>query len=381
MKLGELLLQISYELQYSPEDWARILNVSADEVNGYFLGTKELPVLPFFHLIHNSYSDYEKKKYIFSVHMDSIQSASNFLYAMELTEQSGETESLIRIIEKAMKSEDPRVQEWAEMYALSLKRDEMFEDDLLYTAKKATLKSSEMKILLETIRTQLLRKINANITIDKLADEYSHHLEKIENNFFKSAFKLRLHVSTIYSTLRLNLVGKVRRIGEMYLNDEETKVYFPLRHCYILHYYALSFLYEDPYRALELIDEANDILKTIQNSRARHYLNENGKTKAFIKNVWEMDQPEPDDIPEKIHYCIANGDMKKAQALLIDLEKVQPLTPFQDYYWGVAFSDEEALQRSYETFRSNGDFFFAVLPIRALSKMSLEKLKEKQIKN
>ena len=381
MKLGELLLQTSYELQYTPEDWARKLNVSTDEVEEYFLGTKEIPVLSFFQLIHHSYSDYEKKKSIFTVYMDSIRSATNFLYAMELTEQHGEIEILMMIIEKAMKSEDPLVQEWAEMYALSLKKDEAFEDDLLYTAKKATLKSNEMKIFLETIRTQLLHKLNANITIDKLADENSHNLEKIDNQFFKSAFQLRLHVSSIYSTLRLNLVGKVRRIGEMYSNDETTKVYFPIRYCHILHYYALSFLYEDPYKALELIHESDAILKNIPNNRGRFYINENRKSKAFIKNVWEIDQPEPDDIPEKIHYYIAKGDMKKAQALLVDLAKIQPLTPFQDYYWGVAFSDEDALQRSYERFRSNGDFFFAVLPIRALSKMSLEKLKEKKIKN
>ncbi|HWO78162.1 MAG TPA: AimR family lysis-lysogeny pheromone receptor [Bacillus sp. (in: firmicutes)] len=382
MKLGELLLEISYKLQYSPEDWAKKLNVSTDEVRDYFSRKKEIPILPFFHLINDSYPDYEKKKDIFSVYLDTISSSDNILYSLELVSQYEENEILQRLIDKGMKSEDPYVQEWAEMYALSLKSEELFNDDFLYSAKKASLKCNEMKIFLETMRiTQLLQKINAHITIDKLADEYAPQLEKIENPFFRSAFTMRLHTSTINSTLRLNLIGKVRRIGEMYLNDKETQVYFPLGYCRILHYYALSFLYEDPQKALELIDESNAILETISNNVARFCMNENGKSKAFIKNVWEINQPEPDDIPEKIHYYIAKGDMKKAQALLIDLKKVQPLTAFQDYYWGVAFSDEEALQRSYERFRSNGDFFFAVLPIRALSKMSLEKLKEKKVRN
>ncbi|GAA0316005.1 hypothetical protein GCM10008967_03200 [Bacillus carboniphilus] len=381
MKLTDLLLQISYDLHYSPNDWAKELNIPLNEVGSYFTGEKEVPFFPFLLLVRQNYQDYEKQKAIFSTYAETLYTAPNILYAMELTSQMGEIELLNKLIEKGNTSSDSIVQEWAEMYTFLHNRDKIREDDFFYNTKKATLKSTEMQILLETLRAYILTDLEANMSIDKLYDDVSPQLEKVENEYIRNALQTRLHSSTVYSMLRLNLVGKVRKIGEQYLNDEEAKLCFPIKYTYILHRYAMSFLYENPDKAIKRLEDSIDILKQLPNAAARHYINEHEKSIAFVKNLWEIDQPEPDDIPEKIHYFIAQHQYEKAQALLLELKKKQPLTEFQDYYWGIAFSDEKALQRSYERFRSNGNFFFAVLPVRQLSRISLERLKNKKLKN
>lgn len=380
MKLTEMLLQMSYDLHYSPVDWAEKLKVSKEEVSDYFIGKKELPFVPFLKLVRINYPDYQMQNEILTAYFETVKTAPNILYSMELLSQMKESEQLEKLIERGLGSDDPIVREWADLYTLSLNQDTLFEDDFLYPTKKATLKCEVMKFMLEIMRVEILLKLNANVSIDKVLDELHPQLHIIKNEFLRYSFEMRLHKSTLYSSLRLNLVGKVRKVGEQILNDPKAKGCFPIQYAHIIHAYGLSFLYENPNKALELLNNVCEQLRKFNSEGSKHYIEETEKTKAFIRNVWGIDQPEPSDIPEKIHYFLGKGEKEKAQFLLIELKKKQPLTEFQDYYWGLAFEDEKALQRSYERFRSSGNFFFAILPVRALSKISLERLKENQSK-
>lgn len=377
MKLIHYLLQMSYDLHYSPEDWAKKLGITSEEVSLCFSGKNELPFMPFLSLIQEVYpQQYAMRMKIFAAYAKSLGPTDSLLNSMELSSQIGEFDLLSTLIEKCREEKTKLTNEWAELYQIELRKEDLIDNEFLYRTKKATIKSPEMKIMLETLRIYLLHRMEDHLSIDKLLDEALPQIDYLENDYMKLALKMRLHSTTMISCLRLNLIQKVRAIGEDYLQQKKMLECFPIKYAQVIHSYALSFLYDDPDRAIQLLDLSQKILLQIDNPHSEWSQRQNIQTIAFLKNVWGMEQDEPVDLGEKIHYFIARKEFGSAQKLLKHLKKTKPLTEFQTYYWGVAFQDKESLQKAYELFRSNGDFFFAVLPVRALSNLSFQKLRQ-----
>ncbi|RCW77466.1 AimR family lysis-lysogeny pheromone receptor [Saliterribacillus persicus] len=132
---------------------------------------------------------------------------------------------------------------------------------------------------------------------------------------------------------------------------------------------AQGYLYDSYDQAMYHVNEALRIAESLEYDRAIYGLS--NYTKPFISAYYrEVEGIETEDQAEKAHLLLAQG--KRTEAIEI-LEKLENLTPFQQYYLGKARNDRSLLFESYQRFvNERNDYFYARLPHEALEKLEGE---------
>lgn len=293
---------------------------------------------------------------------------------MEFLYMNGFEKDLQELIDINRYSEHQRNREWGYVYQQVLNRKEdreLYRKKLIEFLDEYETCDSDLRCLLLFLRIYSYCDNQDYKKIDVYKDKLTSMLLGIDDTLLRIYFQMRENELMFHHHWKLDEIEIARtyalNIIEHTLSNYEKKCYMlmSLAQTYILEGYEKSSYYAQ--RALEVAKEHG--LKFFEKSI-------NNQVIPFISasnGVYEG--LETDDLAEKAHLFIAKGE--KEQAVNI-LSHFKDLTPFQEYYLGLAKEDEKILYHSYERFRDEyQDMFFANLPLNALKKRGWNQYEEK----
>ncbi|MBA4535707.1 hypothetical protein H1Z61_00805 [Bacillus aquiflavi] len=298
--------------------------------------------------------------------------AENLRVAMEYLDNKGETSLLKQLVDKQKYSKNYLNREWAKLYYIVVKRAKgnISTEEIVQYIKKTNFKSIEMDILANIYQIYALLGLKSSFDIFQQSEQLKIKINQIRNEYIRQSFQLRMSEIDAYSALLGNELEKARKIALNVVSNEKLVNWFPMLYTSHLYSLAMSYMYDSYDAAVFYLDESLKNYKKMQIERAPHKIKEVEQTITFINNLWGKQTEEPKNIPEKIHFFINQGRLYEARQNLINLRDSQngELSPFQLYYWGIAFNCEKSLERSYDMFHSQGNYFYAQLPLQKISK-------------
>ncbi|MCD5325481.1 MULTISPECIES: AimR family lysis-lysogeny pheromone receptor [Pontibacillus] len=208
----------------------------------------------------------------------------------------------------------------------------------------------------------------------KVIDNYrgilTKQLLKINNTLLRIYFQLRENEMLFVHHFKRNDIEAARNYGR---NLIENSLINYAKKCYVTANLAETYVFDDFEKAKVYIKEAKDIAIKYDLSYFLGVIN--NRIVPFMHAVNnDCDGIETNDIPEAAHLEAVKGNAEEAVRLLNSLEE---LTPYQEYYLGLATGDEKVLYNSYQRLlKEKKDFFFSKLPLRELQKRGWNSIEE-----
>ncbi|MFC4402881.1 AimR family lysis-lysogeny pheromone receptor [Gracilibacillus xinjiangensis] len=305
--------------------------------------------------------NHDERKVLELVKEFCMQSTSDLDHrlALEIFYVNGCTKELQYFIEKNRTSDNLLNQKYAIYYELMT--------DIKCNKNKQMIRDIAQLLPTDSVELRCLKyfiKMDIDICLH-LYDRIGYYLNKlqpllqdIDNPLLASSFNIRTHQFLFMYYWKRNELILARRNAYIVLQHPNH-----IRQKATLHIYlAFTYIYEDFASAIYHIEEARNIVKTIQDKDIDRFIS--SYAYPFIcAHFGEVDGVETDDPVEKAHIEIARGNQRTAKAIL---ERLPTSTPFTKYYLGLVTNKQQYLIRSYQDFMNKqGDHFFAKLPLHA----------------
>jgi hypothetical protein len=184
---------------------------------------------------------------------------------------------------------------------------------------------------------------------------------QVKNEYLRESYMARICdiIARTYLFYK-NDVKKARFFANA-LRDNEFSAKRKIHANYIC---GISYFYEDYDKAYNHLLAYRDDLISIGNGLAADTII--NKEIAFLKNHhFRFDDFHTNDPAELAHYYAKTGEPDKANRIL---DRMGPLTAFQQYYKGLAANDPEMLSIAFVEFMRTGERFYASLPKNELNK-------------
>lgn len=256
---------------------------------------------------------------------------------------------------------------WGKLYDLyySYVQNKISPSDLLLEIKKIPVINEEQKCF------SLILKIYGNYDIRRysmlayLNEKLSECLNNTTPSILMEFYELRRKEILFRYHWRNNELIIARKYGFEIINNKEVS---SKRICRIHICLALSYIFDGYDQSLYHLNEAKKIantfgFKAIDDLIDTHNLPFISAYHGIVEGI------ETGDLAEQAHLAIAVGDTEKAERILTEFTE---LTPFQQYYLGVATQDKQLLVKSYNRFvNEQSHYFYARLPLQALNRMNI----------
>ncbi|MYL35710.1 hypothetical protein GLW05_19205 [Pontibacillus yanchengensis] len=287
----------------------------------------------------------------------------NQRHALEYMYMNAFFQELLDMIEKNKVSSNPTNRQWAYIYELIWNRIAKKPDPNLTLQKiKELIPLDEGSEVLQTFLIQY--SYFDLLAYGEFGNYYQRLVEQvsgIDSPFLSYYFQLRLEDFQFYYHWKRNEVIIARKYAFRALN----KTMSPFKKCHLQIALAESYSIIDYDQAIFHMNEALNIADYYQFAirdaiRTRFY--------PFISAVHNKTEGvTTTDLPEQAHLAAARGDVGKVQEILGDCEE---LTPFQEYYLGLATQSVRLLTNSYRRLMNEyGDYYYAMLPFQELQRI------------
>jgi hypothetical protein len=247
--------------------------------------------------------------------------------------------------------------DFAEIYSIYLDFQEgvVEKKEILHRINLYTPKCYETEIMKVIVLCSLYYVQKDYKTVYKLSHKLDELVGKIKTEYIRESYMSRACDLIARSYLYYKNDVKKARFFAASLKKNEFSAHRKLHADYIV---AMSYFYDDFEICMSHLKKYQKALKKIGNTPLAEELNH--KEIPFVKNYWNKNRSiNSNDMAEVAHFHIKNGN--KSEAIEI-LKKLEPLTPFQMYYKGLAMDDPRVLSMSFVEFMKSGNRFFANLP-------------------
>ncbi|WP_163539764.1 AimR family lysis-lysogeny pheromone receptor [Gracilibacillus sp. YIM 98692] len=289
--------------------------------------------------------------------------------AMEYLYSHGLLKDLQVLIDRNKKSDNFLNRKWAEVYQLFYNRRTFSKksakpgspNQYLQQVQRMKIDNDEhsLQILHDLMHIYCYFDMHQYRYIGTYNDRIKERLLDLNDPLLYKLLQSRLNETLIIYHWKRNELILSRKYGYRLLEETNN-----LRKKMDVHnILAQGYLFESYDQAINHVHIAIDIAKELENERALFGLT--NYTLPFISSYHcKTDGIETTDKAEQAHLSLAKGDVQTCIAIL---EAFEELTPFQQYYLGLARQDKHLLRRSYQRFiEERDDYFYAKLPLEAL---------------
>ncbi|MFC4386484.1 AimR family lysis-lysogeny pheromone receptor [Gracilibacillus marinus] len=298
--------------------------------------------------------------------------ASNQHVAMEYLYTNGLYEDLHTVIEKNRSSIHSTIRNYALLYQIMYERKTLSKKQIKPDAPMRYVKMSNridststdnvFHILKDLIHIYSYFDVHQYGKIGNYNDRIKERLDMLTDPLLRELLEARLDETLCIYHWKRNEVILSRKYGYKLLantNNQRKKI--------DLHnIFAQTYVLESYEQAIHHATVALELAESIQDERAIYGLE--NYTIPFISSYHgKTDEVKTEDVAEQAHLALRKGDNKTCIELL---EALPTLTPFQEYYLGLAKKDKALLRQSYRHFiEERDDYFYARLPLLALQEM------------
>lgn len=301
---------------------------------------------------------YLTKEFCLNCHSDE-----NKRVGMEFLYMNGFQDDLTQLIEMNKQSHNQVNNEWAEVYEFILDRRKKskFKGELLEFAKNFKTSDPTLACLLIFLQIYGHNEMFEYEKLGNFQDMLTQKLLEIDNTLMRIYFQLRENEVLFHFNWKKNELEIARKYAQNIIEN----TYNQEKKCEIYINLAVTYLFEDYNKALELLSKAKMISKEFK--LFFHIKAIDNKILPFIASVNGcIEGIETTDEIEKAHLAVVKGDNEYAIKIL---KNVKVTSPFQEYYLGIALNNKGFLQNSYNRFlNERKDYFFAQLPLKELIK-------------
>ncbi|WP_345242822.1 AimR family lysis-lysogeny pheromone receptor [Pontibacillus salipaludis] len=301
------------------------------------------------------------------------QTDENKRVGMEYLYMNGlldEVQELVKVNEES----DNRVnREWAYLYQFFLDRKlrnaEISDSEAFFSKFSSADPELDCLIIFTKIYARC-DKFDFSL-VETCREELTEKLLKIENTLLRIYFQLRENEIMFLFHWKQNDA----EISQTYAKNliENTLINYEKK-CYVVANLAETYVYDDFEKAKAYVEEARALAIKYNLSYFLGVIND--RIVPFIHAVnQDCEGIETNDVAEAAHLAAVRGEDEEAISLLNTLDE---LTPFQEYYLGLAKDDVDILYNSYNRLiDETKDYFFARLPYRELKKRGWNIYEEK----
>ncbi|MGP4038877.1 AimR family lysis-lysogeny pheromone receptor [Gracilibacillus sp. D59] len=225
-------------------------------------------------------------------------------------------------------------------------------------SKSVSVKHPELRCLKYFLHIEVDIKVYNYERIGYYLNKIQKQLRHVDNPLFITFFQIRMKILLFQYYWKRNELILARKHAYEALQmphhvKQKAKLHLDL---------ALSYLYEDFQSSVYHIEEANYIASCLDDQKTLEHIANH--TYPFIcAHFGEVDGVSTTDPIEKAHLEIAKGNYQLAKTMLEHLDIV---TPFTQYYLGLATRKQHFFIYSYQHFmEKRSDHFFARLPLKA----------------
>ncbi|MFC0522110.1 AimR family lysis-lysogeny pheromone receptor [Pontibacillus salicampi] len=318
-----------------------------------------------FSVLQHLSKQYDEKTTIFLAKEFCLkcESDENQRVALEFLYMNGFRDEIIKVVKQNLDSENQVNREWGEVYNFILERRKnlRFEGELSGFAENYTTSDPTLSCLLIFLKVYSCIKNNDYVALRQNLADLTEKLLKVDNTLMRVYFQARENEVLFHFHWKRNELEIARHYADNFIQN----TYYQLKRCEMILNVAITYMFEDYQKSMELLDNSRDIALDYDFYFYVEAIDQH--TRPFVKNVNGVtDQPPTDDEAEYAHYLINIGENDKALKIL---NKFKDPSVFQEYYKALALDDEELLYKVYDKLISGSDdYFFAELPLRALNK-------------
>lgn len=337
-------------------------------VEDFKLSKKEIPLYAVYRQLENQPNELRDMSEICL----ASEQAVNQCVAMEYLYINGLYEELRQLLEKVRQTDQSFSRKVAKIYQIMYERKTLGKKQLKpdapvqYLKKLHRMKMQEedyfLRILSDLVHIYCYFDMYQYGMIGTFNQTIKQHLSQIKDPLLYRLLDLRLQEALFIYHWKRNELILSRKYGYQLLQSINN----PRKKIDIHNILAQGYIYESYDQAIHHIHTAFKIAKDIDNERAVYGLK--NYTLAFISAYHgKIAGIETEDKAEQAHIALA--DNRNEECIEI-LKGFSSLTPFQQYYLGLAKKDKELLRASYQRFiDERDDYFYARLPLEALNRL------------
>lgn len=303
--------------------------------------------------------EFVKEFCLTSTSIDNQKKSLEFLY------MSNFFPALDQMIEKNKQSNIVENQQWAQLFAILMRRRRETVDhyEILKQVQKMKPVSEYVEIYQHFTTIYCYHELRQSGKAANHLDRINELMHNLEDPLIITFMQERLEDYYFFYHFQRNELILCRMYGFRLLK----KPYNLYKNCLVHRNIALTYLWENYDQCMYHVHEALKIAR-----KHGYTLLEKGimnHNVPFIAAVHEKYEGITTTDPiEEAHLNIAKGNIKEAVKVLSNIEHP---SHYQEYYLGKALGDLTLLMKSYSRFIQKGDYFGAKLPF-----MELQKLRE-----
>ncbi|PFM44308.1 hypothetical protein COJ45_25335 [Bacillus cereus] len=275
------------------------------------------------------------------------------------------------VVEEGKKYTNAKNQEWANVYKWIYKRYTDEDVNLLQSYNKLrkvsrTTKSDEMLLLIDLLLCQLLyQEGNHELVFEKM-NEISENIDKVDNDFIKQTFDLRLKEARAVMFVRNCNLEEARTTCNEILGECELNPFFKLPRAIAYFKKGETYMFSNYKKAKHYFLKAYNTLEDIGdfegiNEKRNMFLH----NLAFLKviHMKELDTIGEIHAAEQALLQIKLGNTQEGERILMGLKKKNgKLSGIQMVYLALAKNDRSLMQIAHECLLQENDIFYAQLP-------------------
>lgn len=295
--------------------------------------------------------------------------------AMEWAYANGDTEVLELLINNAKEEENEEDEHvtMTDVYELQLHRllGEVNIDDFFDRTQDMMMDFKGMDagkhVMLKISCMYAYIYMRSYRSVWSLGQNLLKHLEKIENDYLRMAYEMRIKIVLLYIGTRAKKYDECTKIANEMIEDEKVLEHFPVYYTHAL--ICLSEIY-----ALDDFEKSSYYIKQAVEMMDKGYFDSNEGWKVNIKSTYDFVHIHHKQFEglylqaedEHAHY-LAKGneeDRKEAVKILNALqERDGEICEFVMYYKALALNDKSLMERAKDMFHNAGDFHYSRLAV------------------
>lgn len=371
--LAEIIDQIDLQKK-NREKVAKSLGISGPAFSKNLSGKSEFSFLNMTRLIEDLYEDTAEKKYMIHEFCKKATSKKNMRIAMEYGNALGDLELLRIAIQKGFESNNAKTYEWARVYELLWLRakkfltTDKFLEETENRKKSKALKHSETKIMFDILTLYTMYDCRDFKFLNGYTETLQSKIAELPSQFIKDLYGNRIKEWLAYALLMDEQIEKSRELCHGILNTKDEFGYLRLLKVSALGYLGESYV-ENYEQSLWYLNKGIEILDQLPYEKAKNRKKDFLNMRSYIRMIHRRDMNDLQifDIGEEALRCIVTGEKEKAIIILRRHEKENGiLSPMKLCYLGMALEDKKLLEKSIETFHSQGCKFYSYLPRKIL---------------
>jgi transcriptional regulator with XRE-family HTH domain len=342
------------------------LNVSEGQISNYFNVNNHIPFNKFIELLTFIYEDTKQIDQHIEKYINETKRIENLKEAAEWFSVNGDYKKISNLVKRHKKRDCI-----FEIYEVFLKRKKQYigKEEFYRSVeeiKEHGINNIDTKVLCRIATAYANLDFNAYTTVEFLMNDTLALLDKLNNNFIQTSYKLRCYELIARACIARNNLKKAENIllYGLGLADSDT---FPVPVSAYFHLLSEIYLSSDYTKAINYNTKAFEALKKVHSGVNHERLAGLKATHDFIKihhnNFSNLYLNNP---AEKAHLLAKIGGEENCANALMILEEIESkngyLSPFQLYYKGLVLKDKKVFEQSEYEFINGGNLYYAIIP-------------------